>query len=218
MNPSVHPGGPPGHAPAETLPGSRLAVFVSGTGRTLVNLVERRARGEFAGQVVLVVASRPCRGEAFARERGIPTRRIDPRAATPDSLGAMLREARADWVVLAGYLHLLPIPTGYEGRVVNIHPALLPSFGGPGMYGHHVHEAVLASGAAESGCTVHLCDGRYDRGVILAQRRCPVIPGDTPDALAARVFELELDLLPGVLGDLIARGGPPPDRTANPPS
>jgi phosphoribosylglycinamide formyltransferase 1 len=102
----------------------------------------------------------------------------------------------------------LPIPAALEGRVLNIHPALLPRFGGPGMYGHHVHEAVLAAarseGLTQSGCTVHLCNNEYDKGQILLQRTCPILQGDTPDSLAARVFEQELVAYPQAIRDLIA--------------
>ena len=111
--------------------------------------------------------------------------------------------------MLAGYLKLVPaaVIARYRGRIINIHPALLPAFGGPGMYGRRVHEAVLASGARESGATVHLVDEVYDRGAILAQARVPVLPGDTPERLAARVLEVEHRLLPAVVL-AAAAGGP----------
>ena len=114
-----------------------------------------------------------------------------------------------DLVVLAGYLKLVPaeVIDRYRGRILNVHPALLPAFGGKGMYGHRVHEAVLASGARESGATVHLVDEVYDRGAILAQARVPVLPGDDPETLAARVLEVEHRLLPAV-GARRRRGRP----------
>ena len=114
--------------------------------------------------------------------------------------------------MLAGYLKLVPpaVIARYRDRIVNMHPALLPAFGGRGMYGHHVHEAVLASGARESGATVHLVDEEYDRGAILAQGRVPVLPGDTPDRLAARVLEVEHRLLPAVVLAAAAAGRPVP--------
>ena len=119
---------------------------------------------------------------------------------------------RVDLLVLAGYLKLVPaaVIARYRGRIVNVHPALLPAFGGRGMYGHRVHEAVLASGARESGATVHLVDEEYDRGAILAQGRVPVLPGDTPDRLAARVLEVEHRLLPAVVLAAAAAGRPVP--------
>jgi phosphoribosylglycinamide formyltransferase-1 len=126
-----------------------------------------------------------------------------PGAIPAAALAAVLDEHRIDWVVLAGYLKLVDIPASYRGRVVNIHPALLPDFGGAGMHGHRVHEAVLAAGRAESGCTVHLCDEVYDRGRVILQKRCPVLPDDTPETLAARVFELEKAAYPEALAGLI---------------
>jgi folate-dependent phosphoribosylglycinamide formyltransferase PurN len=111
----------------------------------------------------------------------------------------------ADLVCLAGFLFLWRIPEPFIGRVINIHPALLPEFGGKGMYGHHVHEAVLTAGRKESGCTVHFCDNQYDHGPIILQRRVPVLPGDTPDILAARVFEQECIAYPQAV-QLIAEG------------
>ena len=115
--------------------------------------------------------------------------------------------ADADLVVLAGYLKLLPAPVvrRFRQRAINIHPALLPAFGGPGMYGHRVHEAVLASGATESGVTVHYVDEQFDRGPIIAQRTVPVLPDDTADSLAHRVLAVEHELLPEVVLDLAMR-------------
>jgi formyltetrahydrofolate-dependent phosphoribosylglycinamide formyltransferase len=103
----------------------------------------------------------------------------------------LLAAAGVDLVVQAGWLCLWRIPRRYENKVMNIHPALLPSFGGQGMWGHHVHEAVLAAGCKVSGCTVHFCTDEYDKGAIVVQRTCPVKDNDTPDTLAARVFEQE---------------------------
>ena len=117
---------------------------------------------------------------------------------------------RTDLVVLAGYLKLVPAPViaRFRDRILNIHPALLPSFGGKGMYGLRVHEAVLASGARESGATVHLVDEAYDRGAVLGQARVPVLPDDTPDRLAARVLEIEHRLLPAAVLAAAAAGRP----------
>jgi len=114
--------------------------------------------------------------------------------------------------VLAGYLKLVPAPviTRFRDRILNIHPALLPAFGGKGMYGHRVHQAVLASGAKESGATVHLVDEAYDRGPVLGQVRVPVLPDDTPDRLAARVLEVEHRLLPAAVLAAAAAGRPVP--------
>lgn len=180
----------------------RLAILLSGGGRTMVNLAGAIARGELAASIDLVVASRPCAGCDRARELGVECR-VMPGTLDPAELGKLLTSRGISWIVLAGYLRMVRIPKGFEGRVVNIHPALLPKFGGAGMHGHHVHEAVLKAGERESGCTVHLCDDAYDTGPIVLQRRCPVLPGDTPDTLAARVFEQECLAYPEALSRLI---------------
>jgi folate-dependent phosphoribosylglycinamide formyltransferase PurN len=125
---------------------------------------------------------------------------------------AALEPRRVDLLVLAGYLKLVPaeVVARYRGRIINVHPALLPAFGGKGMYGRRVHEAVLASGARESGATVHLVDEVYDRGTILAQARVPVLPDDDPETLAARVLQVEHRLLPAVVLAAAAAGRPVP--------
>jgi phosphoribosylglycinamide formyltransferase-1 len=179
-----------------------LAVMLSGTGRTLVNLCEKIDAGALPARVSLVIASRPCPGAERARERGIPVR-VMPGPIRADDLERTLRESGADFVALAGYLRMVNIPASYRWRVVNIHPALLPSFGGPGMHGLRVHEAVLAAGCKVSGCTAHLCDERYDTGPILVQRACEVQEDDTPQTLAARVFDLECEAYPAAIRLLI---------------
>ena len=177
-------------------------MFLSGGGRTLRNLHAAIEGGAVPARIAEVIASRECGGAAWARDAGIPTRVI-PGDVPPDVVRDLIVGRGIDWIVLAGYLRLVPVPPEAAGKILNIHPALLPSFGGPGMHGARVHRAVIESGAAESGCTVHLCDGRYDTGPIVAQARCPVMVGDTPDALAARVFALECDLLPRTVAGLI---------------
>lgn len=177
---------------------ARLCVMISGGGRTLLNLHERISRGLLPASVELVIASRPCRGGERAAALGLKVA-TEGGCIERQRLGAMLREHRIDWVLLAGYLQLVRIPEGYQGRVVNIHPALLPDFGGPGMWGDRVHEAVLAARRRISGCTVHLCDEVYDRGPLVLQRTCRVLPGDTPQKLAARVFEQEREAYPAAM-------------------
>ncbi len=192
----------------------RLAVLLSGSGRTMVNLAERIEAGTLDAEIAVVVASRECGGAERARERGLTTL-VRPGELSGDELDGLVAEQGADWVVLAGYLRRVPITPALEGRVVNIHPALLPGdgtagrFGGPGMHGRRVHEAVLAAHAAgevtESGCTVHLCTPGYDDGPVILTRSCPIEPGDTPDTLAARVFREELEALPAALQLLFGR-------------
>lgn len=189
----------------------RLAVCVSGRGSNLVALLRALASSERA-HVVLVVSNRPD-APALERAREWGVKAISLR--DPGDGSEWLRQLRAErveMVVLAGYLKLVPaeVIAAYRGRIVNIHPALLPAFGGPGMYGRHVHEAVLRSGASVSGATVHLVDEVYDRGAILAQARVPVLPGDTVESLAARVLKAEHLLLPTVILKAADAGHPVP--------
>lgn len=190
---------------------ARLAVLLSGSGRTLENFLAKIAAGELPARIVAVVASRgDVRGVEVARGAGLPCavfRRKDhpDPAAHCAAINAWLGSFLPDIIVLAGYLCFYVPPAGFTGPVVNIHPALLPKFGGQGMYGDRVHRAVLAAGETESGCTVHLVSERYDEGRILGQAKVPVLPGDDEPALAARVFAAECDLYPRVLAEL-ARG------------
>jgi formyltetrahydrofolate-dependent phosphoribosylglycinamide formyltransferase len=189
----------------------RVAVAVSGRGSNLEALLEALGDGREA-QVVLVLSNRAdAPALERARRRGIATAVLADFRAAPEWLD-LLEGHRAELLVLAGYLKLVPpaVISRYSGRVLNVHPALLPDFGGPGMYGHRVHQAVLASGATESGCTVHLVDEEYDRGAILGQRRVPVLPGDTPDTLAARVLKEEHRILPAAVLAAARAGRPVP--------
>jgi formyltetrahydrofolate-dependent phosphoribosylglycinamide formyltransferase len=178
----------------------RVAVAVSGRGSNLEALL--RALGPAApARVALVLSDRAEAGAlAVAKTYGIDAEVLANPADGADWLERLERH-RIDLLVLAGYLKLVPAPViaRYPDRIVNVHPALLPAFGGRGMYGHRVHAAVLASGARESGATVHLVDEAYDRGPILAQGRVPVLPDDTPESLAARVLAVEHRLLPAVV-------------------
>lgn len=182
---------------------ARLAVMLSGSGRTLLNIVESIRRGRLHAEIALVIASRDGLGAERARLAGLET--VVLKGEIPASvLHDTLARRGIDWVILAGYLKRIAIPPAYRGRIVNIHPSLLPEFGGHGMYGHHVHEAVIKAGRSVSGCTVHLVNEEYDRGPILLQKSCPVLPGDTPEALAARVFELECQAYPEALERLLS--------------
>lgn len=182
-------------------PPVRVAVLVSGGGTNLQALLDAFHDSPSA-RVARVISNRPDAGALErARRARVPTIVLrEPRDA--GELLGVLQDI--DLVVLAGYLKLVPpaVVKRFRGRMINIHPALLPDFGGAGMYGHHVHEAVLASGARESGATVHFVDVEFDRGAIIAQERVPVKPSDTADTLAARVLEAEHRLLPRVVLEL----------------
>jgi phosphoribosylglycinamide formyltransferase-1 len=194
----------------------RVAVCVSGGGSNLQALLDR-LQGEEPARVVLVLSNRAdAGGLERARQAGVPAEVLADPADAAEWITRLGRRD-VDLLVLAGYLKLVPpgVVQKYAGRMVNVHPALLPDFGGPGMYGQRVHEAVIATGAAESGPTVHLVDEVYDRGAILAQRRVPVLPGDTPATLAERVLTEEHRLLPDVVLAAARAGHPVPMANAD---
>ena len=189
------------------MPRVAIAVLASGQGSNLQVLLEWAASDDAAGRIALVVSNRADAGALVrARAAGVQLAVI-----APDHSGAglleLLRQHRIALIVLAGYLKKVPgdVVAAYRGRILNIHPALLPAFGGPGMYGHHVHEAVLASGARLSGATVHVVEEQYDKGPIVAQWPVPVRPGDTPETLAARVLDIEHRLLPAAVSAFCQR-------------
>lgn len=183
----------------------RIAVLASGGGRSLENLAEKIAAGELDAQLALVLVNTPQAGAATrARRLGLELAVVDHRAFSgPDEFSAALFAAldarQIDLAVLAGFLRLLVVPERWQGRVINIHPALLPKFGGKGFYGERVHAAVLAAGESVSGCTVHYVTNEYDAGPPLVQRRVPIKPGDDAHTLAARVFEEEQIALPAAI-------------------
>lgn len=179
-----------------------IAVMLSGGGRTLLNLLDRIEEGEVPARVAVVIASRECIGAEKARVRGLRVV-IAPGDIAQADLASVLDGAGAKFVALAGYLRRIDIPPAYAQRIINIHPALLPSFGGAGMYGDRVHRAVLEAGCKVSGCTAHLCDARYDTGPIVMQSACAVEEGDTPETLAARVFALECEVYPRAIRALL---------------
>jgi formyltetrahydrofolate-dependent phosphoribosylglycinamide formyltransferase len=189
----------------------RVAVAVSGRGTNLDALL--RALGPEAPARVVLVLSNRADAPALDRAagRGIATVVLRDHADGAEWLSA-LESQSVELLVLAGYVKLVPavVIARYRGRILNVHPALLPAFGGQGMYGRRVHEAVLASGARESGATVHLVDEAYDRGAILGQARVPVLPGDDPESLAARILEVEHRLLPAAVLAAAAAGHPVP--------
>lgn len=197
----------------------RIAVLVSGGGTNLQALIDAQDTGNAATgryEIALVIADRE---STFAIERAkkhtIPValalppkgvKRDEARISVSDQVLSLARQYKADALVLAGFLTIMSgnVINEYSNRIINLHPALLPKFGGKGMWGHHVHEAVLASGDAESGCTVHLVDAGCDTGKILLQRKVPVISGDTSESLASRIYKEEhIAIVEGV--QLLAR-------------
>lgn len=177
---------------------ARLACLISGGGRTVLNLHEMIAAGELNAEVVAVLADRDCPGVARCAAAGLPVERL-PRSDFAAAAWPRIEAADTDLTVLAGFLAKLPIPVGHSGRVMNIHPSLLPAFGGTGMYGDRVHRAAVERGVTVSGCTVHLVTEEFDAGPIVLQRVVPVEPDDDPAALAARVFEAEGAALPDAI-------------------
>jgi len=187
----------------------RLAVLLSGSGRTLANLLDWIAADRLAATIEAVVSSRgDVRGVQIAERAGIPVTVLPPQGQPltdwSESVFATLRRASPDLVVMAGFLHLVEIPADFAGRVINIHPALLPAFGGKGYHGMHVHRAVIERGCTVSGCTVHLVDNEYDHGRILLQQTVPVLRDDSPESLAARVFAAECATLPEAINTIAA--------------
>ena len=175
----------------------KLATLVSGSGTTLQNFIDVVAAGKLDATIDLVIGSRPgLLGLTRAADAKLPNfvvdrREFDDSAAFSRQVFSLCDDAGVDLVCLTGWLCLLDLPERYAGRVMNIHPALLPSFGGRGMYGKKVHQAVLDHGCKVSGCTVHFVDNTYDTGPIILQRTCVVEDDDTPETLAHRVFDEE---------------------------
>lgn len=183
----------------------RIVVLISGGGTTLRNFIARIGSGRLDARIERVIASTPsARGLQFAAEAGISSEVVAWRAFPDDAAASArlfesCRQVDPHLVVCGGFLKKLVVPQDFENRVVNIHPSLIPAYCGHGYYGRRVHEAVLAAGETVSGCTVHFVDNEYDHGPIIAQRQVPVLPDDTPEQLAARVFEAECELYPDVL-------------------
>ena len=184
----------------------RTAVLVSGGGTNLQALIDTAARGEMPSVELALVVSNSA--GAFALERakraGIRAEYLE-KSGFEERLEALLREEGIGLIVLAGYLSIVskPLLDVYEGRIINIHPSLIPRHCGKGMYGHHVHEAVIAAREKESGITIHLVDERYDNGRILFQARCTIEPGDGPEELASKIHTLEQMYFPNVIASFI---------------
>src|SRR5262245_35157065 len=187
-----------------------IAVLISGGGTTLRNLIERIQSGSLPVEIRLVISSNPAaKGLEFAKAAGVRSLVIEKKKGIGDeefskAIFEPCRAAGVQYVVMGGFLKHVCIPSDFQNRVINIHPALLPRFGGKGMYGLKVHEAVIAAGETLSGCTVHFVDNVYDHGPVILQREVDVLPGDTPEALQARVFAAECEAYPEALRRLVS--------------
>ena len=188
-----------------------IAVLISGGGTTLRNLIELRDRGALPVDFRLVVSSKKdAGGLKFAEAASIPTEVISKKKADSaeqhsEIVFGLIRKAGAQLVVMGGYLQHVLIPTDFENKVINIHPSLIPSFSGNGMYGLKVHQAALDFGVKVSGCTVHFVDNEYDHGPIILQRTCNVLTSDSAESLQRRVFELECQALPDAIRIIAAQ-------------
>ena len=192
-----------------------IAVFLSGGGRTLANLIEHRDHHGLPVDIRLVISSSAkARGVQIAKGAGIETLVVlkskHPNSeAYREAMFDPCRRVGAEIVVMAGFLKHVLIPDDFHSRVINIHPSLLPSFGGPGMYGDRVHQAAIDRGVKVSGCTVHFVDNVYDNGPILLQRCCQVHDDDTAETLAARVFREECQTLPDAIRKIAQQAAQP---------
>jgi phosphoribosylglycinamide formyltransferase 1 len=211
----------------------KLTVLISGGGRTLQNIHDQIQGGHLDATIDRVISSKQdVAGIERARNAGLDVIVIERKSLDIDAFQQRLTDAigNVDLVCMAGFLSLWKIPDAMTGKVINIHPALLPEFGGKGMYGTNVHKAVLKAGKKESGCTVHFCDNHYDHGPILLQRKVLVETTDTPDTLAARVFQAECIAYPEAIGqiasgsvticgrDVLIEETPPPPTIPNTPN
>jgi phosphoribosylglycinamide formyltransferase 1 len=191
---------------------TRLAVFCSGNGSNFKSIYRALTDKSLDAEITLCLSNHSqCGAMEFAHLRGIATVHItEKQFGTFDDFAAAmlnrLKDAQIDIILLAGYMRKVPdaVVRAFPDRMINIHPALLPKFGGEGMYGIHVHTAVIEADETESGATVHFVNEEYDQGKILLQRRVPVLPGDTPESLAARVLACEHQLYPDALEKLLA--------------
>lgn len=181
----------------------KLAVFVSGTGTNLVNIIKKNKEGFLRSEVTLVISNHDCEAIEISKRAGIKAKVVDPKNFASEvefgnSLLDILNETKIDFVVLAGFLKKIPdrVVKSFRNNIINVHPALLPSFGGKGMYGMRVHQAVIDYGCKISGATVHIVDTEYDHGPVVLQKCVPVDDGETPESLASKIHQLEYELLP----------------------
>jgi phosphoribosylglycinamide formyltransferase-1 len=179
----------------------RLAILLSGSGSTYANLVEVINAGRLPAQIAVVISSR---ADAYGLERAHGYGHPSCIVSTADGVVAALRAHQATWVAMCGWMRYFDPPAEFTGRVFNIHPSLLPAFGGTGMYGIHVHRAVIAAGVPLSGCTVHRVQGAYDTGEILGSIQVAVLPDDSAESLQLRIQAAERDLYPRVLAEQMA--------------
>ncbi|MBI5869193.1 MAG: phosphoribosylglycinamide formyltransferase [candidate division Zixibacteria bacterium] len=191
----------------------RLAILASGSGTNLQAVLDQIAEGKLAADVAVVISNNSD-SQALERARKVGIEAVhwsEKKAGSPAQFSSglleMLQHHRIDLVVLAGYMKLVPIEVvrAFHGRIINIHPALLPKYGGPGFYGMRVHEAVIAAGEKQSGATVHFVDAEYDHGSVLMQREVPVLPNDTPATLRDRILAVEHELLPAAIAEFAAK-------------
>lgn len=188
-----------------------IVVFASGSGTNFQSLIDAVEAGQIPALIRGLVTNKPnIKALERARTHGIESvvltpSTFDSKQAYIDAMQKILGEWKADLIVLAGYMIKIPadIIEEYKGRIINIHPSLLPKYGGKGFYGIKVHRAVIENNERESGCTVHIVNEEYDQGPILAQKKVPVLKTDTPEILAKRVLEKEHELLPEVVADII---------------
>lgn len=184
----------------------KVAILASGEGTNAERII-RYFSDKSSVKIVLVLTNKAEAGVIRrAQNLGIPVEFVPASGFKEGKALEVIRQYQADFIVLAGFLLRIPddILNEYPQRIVNIHPSLLPKYGGKGMYGHHVHEAVLKANEKESGITIHYVDGQYDEGDVIFQAQCPVLPDDTPDSLATRVHQLEYDHFPKVIEGLLA--------------
>jgi phosphoribosylglycinamide formyltransferase-1 len=181
----------------------KLAVFVSGRGTNLLNIIKKHEDGFLSSEVALVISDRQCEAIERSNHMGICSKVVDPKTFASEaefgkSVLGVLREHEIDFVVLAGFLKKIPniVIESFKNKIINIHPALLPSFGGKGMYGMKVHQAVIDYGCKVSGVTVHIVDSEYDHGAVVLQKCVVVDSADTPENLAAKIHQIEYELLP----------------------
>lgn len=187
----------------------KIGVLVSGGGSNLQSIIDKSKSGELQCKVEVVIGDRECYGVERAKEAGIDGYTLDRKVLRKElcrEIDKIVSERGIDLIVLAGFLSIIDeeFVNKWKGRIINIHPSLLPKFGGPGMYGIRVHEAVLKAGEQESGCTVHYVDTGVDSGEIIAQKRVKVLEGDTPEILQKRVLVEEHKLLPESIAKIIS--------------